>query len=71
MHRARLRAATALTAVVGSAVLAACGAGSTPQEWPDDRFDVVWSLTETPDGWQFAQLPELVLPQDQTGVIPS
>ncbi len=40
-----------------------------PQVWPDDRFDVVWTLTKTPDGWRFAQLPELVLPQDQPGVI--
>jgi hypothetical protein len=37
-----------------------------PSEWPDDRFDVVWTLTKTADGWHFAQLPELALPQDQT-----
>ena len=36
-----------------------------PAEWPDDRFDVVWTLTRTADGWHFAQLPELVLPDDQ------
>jgi hypothetical protein len=35
-----------------------------PDDWPDDRFDVVWTLTKTADGWRFAQLPELVLPQD-------
>jgi broad specificity phosphatase PhoE len=40
-----------------------------PAQWPDDRFDVVWTLTKTADGWHFAQLPELVLPQDQAGVI--
>jgi broad specificity phosphatase PhoE len=40
-----------------------------PSEWPDDRFDVVWTLTKTADGWHFAQLPELVLPQDQAGPI--
>jgi broad specificity phosphatase PhoE len=40
-----------------------------PSEWPDDRFDVVWTLTKTADGWHFAQLPELLLPQDQAGVI--
>jgi broad specificity phosphatase PhoE len=40
-----------------------------PQEWPSDRFDVVWTLTRTADGWQFAQAPELVLPQDQSDVI--
>jgi broad specificity phosphatase PhoE len=36
-----------------------------PSEWPDDRFDVVWTFTKTADGWQFAQLPELVLPGDR------
>jgi hypothetical protein len=40
-----------------------------PDEWPDDRFDVVRTLTRTADGRPFAQLPELVLPQDQSGVI--
>lgn len=40
-----------------------------PSEWPDDRFDVVWVLTRTADGWQFSQQPELVLPQDQPTVI--
>ncbi len=36
---------------------------------PDDRFDVVWTLAKTADGWHFAQTPELTLPQDQAGVI--
>ena len=40
-----------------------------PKDWPDDRFDVVWTFTKTPDGWHFAQIPELVLPQDQADVI--
>ena len=40
-----------------------------PSEWPKDRFDVVWTFTRTADGWSFAQLPELVLPQDSTDVI--
>jgi hypothetical protein len=40
-----------------------------PSERPDDRFDVVWTFTKTADGWHFAQLPELVLPQDQPAVI--
>lgn len=40
-----------------------------PKEWPDDRFDVVWTFTRTADGWRFAQLPELLLPQDQDTVI--
>jgi broad specificity phosphatase PhoE len=40
-----------------------------PSEWPDDRFDVVWTFTKTADGWHFAQIPELVLPQDDASVI--
>jgi broad specificity phosphatase PhoE len=40
-----------------------------PTEWPDERFDVIWTLTKTADGWHFAQLPELVLPQDQDSTI--
>ncbi len=40
-----------------------------PSEWPDDRFDVIWTFTKTADGWQFAQLPELVLPEDEDSVI--
>jgi broad specificity phosphatase PhoE len=40
-----------------------------PADWPDDRFDVIWTFTRTGAGWQFAQLPELALPQDQATVI--
>jgi broad specificity phosphatase PhoE len=40
-----------------------------PKDWPANRFDVVWTFTKTADGWRFAQLPELVLPQDQADVI--
>jgi broad specificity phosphatase PhoE len=40
-----------------------------PEEWPSERFDVVWTFTRTADGWHFTQTPELVLPQDHDGVI--
>jgi broad specificity phosphatase PhoE len=40
-----------------------------PAEWADDRFDVIWTFTKTANGWHFAQLPELVLPQDDAAVI--
>ncbi|MDT0350364.1 hypothetical protein [Pseudonocardia charpentierae] len=40
-----------------------------PSEWPDDRFDVVWTFTKTANGWHFDQVPELVLPQDVATVI--
>lgn len=42
---------------------------SPPSEWPDDRFDVVWTLTKAGTGWHFAQVPERVLPQDDDTVI--
>jgi hypothetical protein len=40
-----------------------------PSEWPDDRFDVVWTFTKSADGWRFAQVPELVLPGDRADPI--
>jgi hypothetical protein len=40
-----------------------------PSEWPDDRYDVVWTLEKTPTGWQFAQIPQMVLPGDQAMAI--
>jgi len=40
-----------------------------PQEWPDDRFDVVWTFTKTASGWAFAQLPEMALPTDKPTAI--
>ncbi len=40
-----------------------------PQEWPSDRFDVVWTFTRTAGGWHFTQTPELLLPQDDPDVI--
>ena len=42
-----------------------------PSDWPSSRFDVVWTFTRTTDGWDFAQVPELVLPGDQDTVIKS
>jgi broad specificity phosphatase PhoE len=35
-----------------------------PSDWPDDRFDVIWTFTRTADGWHFAQVPEDLLPGD-------
>jgi broad specificity phosphatase PhoE len=40
-----------------------------PSDWPDDRFDVVWTFTRTADGWRFAQVPELLLPGDRDTAI--
>jgi hypothetical protein len=40
-----------------------------PQEWPDERFDVVWTFTKTATGWNFAEVPEMLLPGDQASTI--
>lgn len=40
-----------------------------PEDWPDDRYDVVWILTRTAEGWQFTQAPELALPGDDGAAI--
>lgn len=42
-----------------------------PEHWPDDRFDVVWKFTRRGSGWQFEQIPELLLPGDQPDPIPT
>jgi hypothetical protein len=36
-----------------------------PAEWPDDRYDVTWTLTKTPEGWRFGQTPQMLLPGDE------
>ena len=54
--------------------LVAAFPGVTPQppsQWPDDRFDLVWTLTRTAGGWRFTQVPEQVLPGDGTDVVES
>jgi len=42
----------------------------TPQNWPDDCFDVVW-VFESGDGssWNFSQVPQLLLPGDRTELL--
>ena len=43
-----------------------------PQQWPDQRFDLVWVLDqETPeDAWTFSQVPQMLLPGDSNTTIP-
>jgi broad specificity phosphatase PhoE len=35
-----------------------------PHSWPEDRFDLVWTFTRTATSWKFAQVPQLLLPDD-------
>jgi len=47
-------------------------ATTCPQHWPDERFDLVWVLDQpTPvDAWDFAQVPQMLLPGDSYSTIP-
>jgi hypothetical protein len=40
-----------------------------PKSWPDSRYDVVWTFTQTPDGWKFAQVPQQLLSGDAASAI--
>jgi hypothetical protein len=40
-----------------------------PSEWPDERYDLVWTLTASTQGWNIAQIPEMVMPGDEAAVI--
>ncbi|HVM81023.1 MAG TPA: hypothetical protein VMU06_18525 [Stellaceae bacterium] len=42
---------------------------AVPQEWPEDRYDVVWILDRMPTGWGFSQRPQLLLAGDLTSPI--
>lgn len=44
-------------------------APAVPQKWPDNRFDIVWILDRTPDGWRFSQIPQLLLSGDLSSPI--
>jgi hypothetical protein len=41
-----------------------------PKQWPDDRFDVVWTFTRATDhAYTFTQAPQLLLSSDTDTVI--
>jgi hypothetical protein len=40
------------------------GAPPVPQDWPDDRFDIVWVFDRAGAGWSFSQIPQRLLPGD-------
>ena len=43
--------------------------GGVPETWPADRFDVIWSIRRTVDGWMFLQVPQLLLAGDSSDAI--
>ena len=44
---------------------------SSPQKWPDSRFDLVWVFDQQPHPrvWKFTQVPQLLLPGDSPNVL--
>ena len=41
-----------------------------PDEWPANRFDLVWVLDRTGAGWKFYQVGQLLLPGDAPPIEP-
>jgi hypothetical protein len=43
-----------------------------PQKWPDDQFDLVWVFDRRTgeQGWNFNQVPQMLLPGDRNDVVP-
>jgi len=46
-----------VNAIVGNAT-------TCPQKWPGPRFDLVWVLDRRENGWDFAQVPQMLLSGD-------
>ena len=46
-------------------------ATTAPQEWPEERFDLIWMFDlDPPSGrYRFLQRPQLVLGGDSSGVV--
>jgi hypothetical protein len=54
---------------IASSIMSTAGGGAIPQVWPSSRYDLIWSFTRTERGWQFAQLPQLLLAGDNREVL--
>jgi hypothetical protein len=44
---------------------------TVPQQWPGERFDVVWVFDRQGGGWSFSQVPQLLLAGDSPQPIPA
>ena len=54
---------------LASALPLVCGT-VIPKEWPDDRYDVIWTFTlAAADEYSFGQVPQLLLSGDTDTVI--
>jgi hypothetical protein len=54
---------------IASSIMSTHGFGDIPQMWPSSRYDLIWSFSRTERGWQFAQLPQLLLAGDSREVL--
>jgi len=39
---------------------------TVPQQWPGQRFDIVWVFDRQGSGWSFSQVPQLLLSGDSS-----
>lgn len=46
------------------ALAKALGGADVPDQWPADRYDLVWVLTREGDGYQWAEVAQQLLPGD-------
>lgn len=53
------------TAIVGVCKALGTLNPKTPKSWPDANFWTAWVFTKTAKGWDFTQVPELILPGDK------
>lgn len=54
------------SAIVGMCKALGTASPKLPKEWDSKRFDMVWVFTKTAKGWDFTQVPELVLAGDSS-----
>lgn len=47
----------------------AMGVSGVPDDWPADRFDMVWLLERAGREWRLAQIPQMLLPGDDPSPI--
>ena len=41
----------------------------SPQDWPDERFDLIWVFKRAGASWNFKQVPQMLLKGDASPVL--
>lgn len=44
-------------------------APAVPAAWPEDRYDMIWMLERSAQGWTFSQHPQMLLAGDSSALI--